>query len=109
LTAFACGRSTALVLDSGYKTTTATPVHDGYVLQKSIVRNAIGGENLSQLLSQYLANVHKTTVKPRFMFKRKFKVVDGQEVFETIQVPTTSIDPTYTKWSQGQILDDLKQ
>jgi actin-related protein len=32
LTSFACGRSTALVLDSGYKTTTATPVHDGYAL-----------------------------------------------------------------------------
>lgn len=32
LTSFACGRSTALVLDSGFKTTTATPVHDGYAL-----------------------------------------------------------------------------
>ncbi len=50
LTAFACGRSTALVLDSGYKTTTATPVNDGYVLQKSIVRHAIGGDSLSIML-----------------------------------------------------------
>lgn len=32
LTSFACGRSTALVLDSGFKTSTATPVHDGYAL-----------------------------------------------------------------------------
>ena len=32
LTSYACGRSTSLVLDSGYKTTTATPVHDGYAL-----------------------------------------------------------------------------
>lgn len=32
LTSFACGRSTALVLDSGNKYTTATPVHDGYAL-----------------------------------------------------------------------------
>lgn len=32
LTSFACGRSSALVLDSGYKTSTATPVHDGYAL-----------------------------------------------------------------------------
>lgn len=39
LSAFACGRSTALILDSGFKTTTATPVHDGYALQKSIVRH----------------------------------------------------------------------
>lgn len=47
LTSFACGRSTALVLDSGYKSTIATPVHDGYALQKSIVKHAIGGETLS--------------------------------------------------------------
>jgi actin-related protein len=39
LTSFACGRSTALVLDSGNKFTTATPVHDGYALQKCIVRH----------------------------------------------------------------------
>ena len=32
LTAFSCGRSTALVLDCGFKNSTATPVHDGYAL-----------------------------------------------------------------------------
>lgn len=50
LTAYACGRSTALVLDSGYKYSTATPVHDGYALQKSIVRHQIGGETLTTML-----------------------------------------------------------
>ena len=34
LAAFAAGRSTALILDSGYNQTTAIPVHDGYVLQQ---------------------------------------------------------------------------
>jgi actin-related protein len=77
LTSFACGRSTALVLDSGYKTTTATPVHDGYALQKSIVRHQIGGETLSQMLSNYLSQTHKVEVKPRYSFKRKFKTVEG--------------------------------
>ena len=33
LVAFASGRSTALVLDSGAAQTTAVPVHDGYVIQ----------------------------------------------------------------------------
>lgn len=33
LAAFASGRSTALVLDTGATQTTAIPVHDGYVLQ----------------------------------------------------------------------------
>ncbi|XP_025908250.1 actin-like protein 6B, partial [Nothoprocta perdicaria] len=34
LTAFANGRSTGLVLDSGATHTTAIPVHDGYILQQ---------------------------------------------------------------------------
>ena len=32
LSSFACGRSTAIVLDSGNLNTTATPIHDGYAL-----------------------------------------------------------------------------
>eukprot|EP00352_Strombidinopsis_acuminata_P007871 CAMPEP_0176372544 /NCGR_PEP_ID=MMETSP0126-20121128/25455_1 /TAXON_ID=141414 ORGANISM="Strombidinopsis acuminatum, Strain SPMC142" /NCGR_SAMPLE_ID=MMETSP0126 /ASSEMBLY_ACC=CAM_ASM_000229 /LENGTH=55 /DNA_ID=CAMNT_0017732409 /DNA_START=436 /DNA_END=603 /DNA_ORIENTATION=- len=32
LSSFACGRSTALVLDSSYNQTAATPVHEGYSL-----------------------------------------------------------------------------
>jgi actin-related protein len=32
LSSFSCGRSTAVILDSGYKQTISTPVHDGYAL-----------------------------------------------------------------------------
>ena len=32
LSAFSCGRSTAIILDSGSEFTTSTPVHDGYAL-----------------------------------------------------------------------------
>lgn len=37
LSAFANGRSTGLILDSGATHTSAIPVHDGFVLQKGIV------------------------------------------------------------------------
>lgn len=47
LSSFACGRSTAVVIDSGNSYTTATPVHDGYALQKCIMRSEIGGKNIS--------------------------------------------------------------
>jgi hypothetical protein len=51
------------------------------------------------MLGNYLTNTHKATVKPRFTFKRRFKVVDGTEVFENIEIPTTNIDPSYTRWA----------
>jgi actin-like protein 6A len=30
--AFSCGRSTAIVIDSGHRSTTATPIHEGFAL-----------------------------------------------------------------------------
>jgi len=50
LSSFACGRSTAIVLDSGSDFTTATPVHDGYALQKCTLRNNIGGNFITEKL-----------------------------------------------------------
>lgn len=43
LAAFSCGRSTALILDSGLNSTIATPVNEGYALLKCIVKHDIGG------------------------------------------------------------------
>jgi len=36
LSAFSCGKSTCLVLDSGHNHTSAIPIHDGFILQKSV-------------------------------------------------------------------------
>uniref|UniRef100_A0A672Z603 Actin-like 6A n=1 Tax=Sphaeramia orbicularis TaxID=375764 RepID=A0A672Z603_9TELE len=47
LSAFANGRSTGLVLDSGATHTTAIPVHDGYVLQQGIVKSPLAGDFMS--------------------------------------------------------------
>ena len=46
LAAFANGRSTGLVLDSGATHTSAVPVHDGYVLQHAIIKSPLGGDFL---------------------------------------------------------------
>ena len=43
LTSFSCGRQSALILDSGHKSTIATPVNDGYALLKCIIKHDIGG------------------------------------------------------------------
>ena len=54
LSSFACGRSTAIVLDSGFNSTIATPVHDGYALQKCILKHDIGGANISKSFAEWL-------------------------------------------------------
>lgn len=47
LTAFAHGKSNALVFDSGAKQTFVAPVQDGYVLLKNISHVEIGGDDLT--------------------------------------------------------------
>lgn len=43
LSAFSCGRSSALVLDIGHKASIVTPVNDGYCLLKCLIKHDIGG------------------------------------------------------------------
>lgn len=44
LAAFSNGRSTGIVVDSGSSQTSAVPVHDGYVIQKAIVKSPLAGD-----------------------------------------------------------------
>lgn len=46
LAAFANGRATALVIDSGATHTTAVPVLDGYVISNAVVKSPLGGDYL---------------------------------------------------------------
>lgn len=100
LSSFACGRSTAIVLDSGADFTTATPVHDGYALQKCILTNKIGGNFINTKLEKWLTQDKGLEIKPRYTFKRKFTNVDGVENFTTTPVEVSNCDPIYHKLSQ---------
>ena len=44
LSAFANGRATGLVVDSGATQTVCTPVYDGYALAQSVVRTPLAGD-----------------------------------------------------------------
>jgi len=100
LSSFACGRSTAIVLDSGAEFTTATPIHDGYALQKCTLRNNIAGNKMTELLFNWLTTEKSLEVKPRFTFKRKFTNVDGVENFTVTPIEVKNCDPAYYKYSQ---------
>ena len=44
LTAFACGKSNALVVDGGANSICVTPVYDGFVLETGVRRTNIAGD-----------------------------------------------------------------
>lgn len=61
-------------------------VHDGYVLQKSIVRSPLGGKLLSQCMAQSITS-KGAEIQPNYSFKR-VETSAGQ-----YQVPLTASQP----------------
>lgn len=57
LAAFANGRSTALVIDSGATHTSAVPVLDGYVISNAVVKSPLGGDYLILKARELLDNL----------------------------------------------------
>lgn len=57
LAAFANGRATALVVDSGATHTSAVPVLDGYVVGQAVVKSPLGGDYLISQAKVMLENL----------------------------------------------------
>uniref|UniRef100_A0A8C6W0Y2 Actin like 6A n=1 Tax=Nothobranchius furzeri TaxID=105023 RepID=A0A8C6W0Y2_NOTFU len=76
LSAFANGRSTGLVLDSGATHTTAIPVHDGYVLQQGIVKSPLAGDFMSMQCRELFQELSVEIIPP-YMIASKDAVREG--------------------------------
>ncbi|KAL3841942.1 hypothetical protein ACJMK2_020019 [Sinanodonta woodiana] len=77
LSAFANGRATGLVLDSGATHTTAVPVYDGYVLSQAIVKSPLAGDFIS-LECKKLMEDKEVEVIPPYLIASKEPVSDRQ-------------------------------
>ncbi|CAG7869282.1 unnamed protein product [Brassica rapa] len=104
LTSFATGRATSLVVDCGGGSTTISPVHEGYVLQKAVVSAPIGGEFLTDCLLKSLES-KGIKIRPRYSFKRK-EVRPGEFQVEDVGVPDTT--ESYKLFCQRMIVGDIK-
>ena len=69
LTAFAVGRTTGVVLDSGNSFTTATIVHDGYSFVNTCKRNSYAGMALSSEIDKYITETLKVDLTPEVALK----------------------------------------
>ncbi|XP_072573465.1 actin-like protein 6B isoform X2 [Paramormyrops kingsleyae] len=76
LTAFANGRATGLVLDSGATHTTAIPVHDGYVLQQGIVKSPLAGDFITMQCRELFQEMNIDIIPP-YMIAAKEPVREG--------------------------------
>jgi len=107
LSAFSCGRSTAVVLDSGGGSTCVAPVHDGYVLQRAVVRSHFSGERLSQYMLNTLEG-KGVNIRPSYMLNKKVGK-DGALLKVTDATGIEGTTDTYKKYMQRMIVNDLKE
>lgn len=93
--------------------TFSVPVHDGYVLNKSIVRYEVGGELLTEMLQRQLELTE--TVRPRYTFKKHIKSYvetgDQPEInefsIEDLRFPNTT--PSFHTFAVREIFRDIKE
>uniref|UniRef100_A0A665WKT1 Actin-like protein 6A n=1 Tax=Echeneis naucrates TaxID=173247 RepID=A0A665WKT1_ECHNA len=90
LSAFANGRSTGLVLDSGATHTTAIPVHDGYVLQQGIVKSPLAGDFMSMQCRELFQELNVEIIPP-YMIASK---VRSLEIISQVEMVTSNFCKT---------------
>lgn len=106
LSAFASGRSTGVVLDSGHTHTTATPVHDGYVLQKSVVKSPLGGECVLNECMKLLQEKGIEVIPP-YMVKNKEEVKPGAAAVWEKRANIPEVTESWHRFQVNNILKDF--
>ena len=78
MTAYASGRTTALILNSGHSQTTAVSVFEGYAIPHAIEKMEIGGNlqtsYMQRLLVDYAAESFSSTAELEIVKKMKESV-----------------------------------
>lgn len=105
LSAFSCGRSTSLVFDSGHSSTYAVPVHDGYALQKSIIKFDAAGNWVTNELLKYTESNLDVNIVPHYKFTKN--KVEDQYVTEYLK--DIRDDPSYETFWKREIIRDMKE
>ncbi|KAA8494485.1 Actin-related protein 4 [Porphyridium purpureum] len=139
LSAFANGKTAALVLDLGASGTTAVPVFDGAVVKNKVLFSPIGGQAIGDALLD-ICNERKVDIRPSYKFRRT--TVSGGGVPDSVVpqrlsspaasdgAPNASeaedpeeerafdvqeledrmlTTPSYDQWRRSQIIDDIKE
>ena len=107
LAAFANGRSTGLVLDSGANHTSAIPVHDGYVLQHAIVKSPLAGDFMTMQCRQFLEESGVEVVPP-YLVAGKEEMRDGETPKWTKKTGLPEVSPSWHNFMVKEVVQDFQ-
>lgn len=107
LSAFANGRSTALVVDSGSTHTTVTPVHEGYAIHRAVVRTPLGGDYVTAQCRSFMAELGAEVV-PSFMIDTKEPVKEQMPPVWTKKKNLPNVTESYNTFMCNELLRDFQ-
>ncbi|PIO25677.1 hypothetical protein AB205_0075260, partial [Aquarana catesbeiana] len=107
LTAFANGRSTGLVLDSGATHTTALPVHDGYVLQQGIVKSPLAGDFITMQCRELFQEMGVEIIPP-YMIASKEPVREGSPPNWRKKDKLPAVTKSWQNYMSNEVIQDFQ-
>lgn len=107
LAAFANGRSTGVVVDSGSTHTSAVPVHDGYVLTQGIVKTPLAGDFITMQCKQLLEDL-EIDYSPNYMIGSKEIVKECEPPKFTKKTNLPEITKSWHNYMAKEVLQDFQ-
>lgn len=113
MAAFGAGRATALVVDFGASHVSVSPVHDGLILKKGIVKANIGGNFMSSQVRALLSsNEPPIPITPHYLVKSKQAVDAGQSPNVTFKEFPAGFAPpqdSYRRYQEEKVVLEFKE
>ncbi|KAJ3415775.1 Actin-like 6A [Chytridiales sp. JEL 0842] len=107
LAAFAAGRPTALVVESGGDMTSVVPVHDGFVLKKGICKQQLAGNDVSAYAEATLKSLGVDIV-PHYKVTRK-TAVDAGSPSAAVLAECPNTHPSFHAAGVERVLSEFKE
>lgn len=107
LAAFANGRATGIVVDSGATHTSAVPVQDGFVLTQAIVKSPLGGDYISMQCRQYLTD-NEIDLSPAYMVGSKEVVKDHEKPRWTKKKNLPEVSKSWHNYMVKKLIQDFQ-
>jgi actin-related protein 4 len=110
MSAYAAGKSSALVIDIGATNISVIPIHDGLILKKGIQRSPLAGNWLSsQIRTLFNTTDPKVDLIPHFMVASKTAVDAGAPAQATYHEFAVPPKPNFRALQEERVLTEFKE
>lgn len=107
LAAFANGRASGIVVDSGATHTSAVPVQDGFVLSQAIVKSPLGGDYITMQCKNYLQE-NDVEIVPPYLIGGKEPVKEKEKARWTKKRNIPEVTTSWHNYMTKKVVQDYQ-